>query len=151
MPDIYSNTASTKFWNPLGTRSNFVVPKTVIIKLAEVLPINKIPTHIPINIEKKLSFPNNIILKFLAMLFGVAILEEALKQVFVYVTIIRDKKVILPRTTILYGMIAGLSFGIFEGIEYQMNLRFLRISILRWLTQKISLMRVLWTYSPMFA
>ena len=64
---------------------------------------------------------NNIISKFFSMLFGVAILEEALKQVFVYVTIIRDKKVILPRTAILYGMIAGLSFGIFEGIQYQMT------------------------------
>jgi len=74
------------------------------------------------SVFSKLIYSNNIILKFLAMLFGVAILEEALKQVFVYVTIIRDKKVILPRTTILYGMIAGLSFGIFEGIEYQMNL-----------------------------
>ena len=39
------------------------IPKTVIIKLAEALPINKIPIPIPINIEKKLSFPNNIILK----------------------------------------------------------------------------------------
>ena len=74
------------------------------------------------SVFSKLIYSNNIILKFLAMLFGVAILEEALKQVFVYVTIIRDKKVILPRTAILYGMIAGLSFGIFEGIEYQMNL-----------------------------
>jgi len=71
---------------------------------------------------EKFIYSNNIISKFLAMLFGVAILEELLKQVFVYVTIIRDKKVILPRTAILYGMIAGISFGIFEGIEYQMIL-----------------------------
>ena len=27
------------------------IPKTVIIKLAEVLPINKIPTHIPNIVE----------------------------------------------------------------------------------------------------
>jgi len=71
---------------------------------------------------EKFIYSNNIISKFLAMLFGVAILEELLKQMFVYATIIRDKKVILPRTAILYGMIAGMSFGIFEGIEYQMNL-----------------------------
>jgi len=71
---------------------------------------------------EKFIYSNNLIFKFFAMLFGVAIIEEALKQVFVYVILIRDKKVILPRTTILYGMIAGLSFGIFEGIEYQMNL-----------------------------
>ena len=71
---------------------------------------------------KNLIDSNNLIFKFFAMLFGVAIIEEALKQVFVYVVLIRDKKVILPRTAILYGMIAGLSFGIFEGIEYQMTL-----------------------------
>ena len=74
------------------------------------------------SVFEKFIYSKNIISKFLAMLFGVAILEEALKQVFVYVIIIRDKKVILPRTAILYGMIAGLSFGIFEGIEYQMTL-----------------------------
>ncbi|MDC1505828.1 PrsW family glutamic-type intramembrane protease [Winogradskyella sp.] len=74
------------------------------------------------SVFEKLIYSNNIISKFFAMLFGVAILEETLKQLFVYVTIIRVKKVILPRTAILYGMIAGLSFGIFEGIEYQMNL-----------------------------
>ena len=73
------------------------------------------------SVFEKFIYSNNIISKFLAMLFGVAILEETLKQVFVYVIIIRDKKVILPRTAILYGMIAGLSFGIFEGIEYQMT------------------------------
>ena len=73
------------------------------------------------SVFEKFIYSNNIISKFLAMLFGVAILEETLKQVFVYVIIIRDKKVILPRTAILYGMIAGLSFGIFEGIQYQMT------------------------------
>ena len=73
------------------------------------------------SVFENLIYSNNIILKFFSMLFGVAIIEEALKQVFVYVTIIRDKKVILPRTAILYGMIAGLSFGILEGIQYQMT------------------------------
>jgi RsiW-degrading membrane proteinase PrsW (M82 family) len=74
------------------------------------------------SVFKNLIDSNNLIFKFFATLFGVAFLEEALKQVFVYVIIIRDKKVILPRTAILYGMIAGLSFGIFEGVEYQMTL-----------------------------
>ncbi len=73
------------------------------------------------SVFEKFIYSNNLIFKFFAMLFGVAIIEEALKQVFVYVIIIRDKKVILPRTAILYGMIAGLSFGIFEGIQYQMT------------------------------
>ena len=65
---------------------------------------------------------NNLIFKFFGMLFGVAVVEEALKQVVFYVILIRDKKVILPRTAIFYGMIAGLSFGIFEGVNYQLTL-----------------------------
>ena len=64
---------------------------------------------------------NNLIFKFFGWLFGVAIIEEALKQGVIYVILIREKKVILPRTAIFYGMIAGLSFGIYEGVEYQMT------------------------------
>jgi RsiW-degrading membrane proteinase PrsW (M82 family) len=64
---------------------------------------------------------NNLIFKFFGWLFGVAIIEEALKQGVIYVILIKEKKVILPRTAIFYGMIAGLSFGIYEGVEYQMT------------------------------
>ena len=65
---------------------------------------------------------NNLIYKFFSNFFGVAIIEELIKQVVLYLIILNEKKVIIPRTAIFYGMIAGLSFGIFEGIEYQMTL-----------------------------
>ena len=55
------------------------------------------------------------------MLLGVAIIEELIKQIFVYNVIYRNKNVTLPRTAIFYGMIAGLSFGILEGYEYQLT------------------------------
>jgi len=64
----------------------------------------------------------NYVLKLIGMFLGVALIEESLKQIFVYLTILREDKIILPRTAILYGMIAGLSFGIFEGVEYQMTI-----------------------------
>lgn len=64
----------------------------------------------------------NILKKFLGMFFGVAIIEEALKQLFIYLEISRNKTVTIVRTAIFYGMISGLSFGILEGIEYQVTL-----------------------------
>ena len=62
----------------------------------------------------------NILLSFISMLFGVAIVEEFLKQSCVYITILNGKNVMPPRIAIFYGMIAGLAFGIYEGVEYQM-------------------------------
>ena len=74
--------------------------------------------------EIRLSFINSdkLLIKFIGMLFGVAIVEELLKQIVVYFVIFRSKKVLIPRTAIFYGMIAGLSFGIYEGVDYQMTL-----------------------------
>ena len=66
-------------------------------------------------------YSSNLILSFFSMLLGVAIIEELIKQIFVYNVIYRNRNVILPRTAIFYGMIAGLSFGILEGYEYQLT------------------------------
>ena len=55
------------------------------------------------------------------MFFGVAIIEELLKQIYVYFFIVQNKSVTYPRSAIFYGMVAGLAFGIYEGVEYQMT------------------------------
>lgn len=72
-------------------------------------------------IIKNNMYSSNLILSFFSMLFGVAIIEEFIKQIFVYNVINRNRNVTLPRTAIFYGMIAGLSFGILEGYEYQLT------------------------------
>ena len=55
------------------------------------------------------------------MFFGVAIIEKLLKQIYVYFFIVQNKSVTYPRSAIFYGMVAGLAFGIYEGVEYQMT------------------------------
>ena len=72
-------------------------------------------------IIKNNMYSSNLILSFFSMLLGVAIIEELIKQIFVYNVIYRNRNVTLPRTAIFYGMIAGLSFGILEGYEYQLT------------------------------
>lgn len=91
-----------------------VISTIVVINVFHLTPIWEV--------FEKLIDSNSVILTFVGMFFGVAIVEELLKQVFVYLAIIRDREVIISRTAIFYGMIAGLSFGIFEGVEYQMTI-----------------------------
>lgn len=49
-------------------------------------------------------------------LFGVAIIEEAAKMFMLYVLWTRR---LPPRTMMFYGLMAGLGFGIYEGVAYQ--------------------------------
>lgn len=69
-----------------------------------------------------ISESKNIFLKFSAIFFGIALIEELCKQIFVYWTINSNNFITSTRTAIFYGMIAGIAFGIFEGIEYQLGL-----------------------------
>ena len=63
----------------------------------------------------------NLISSFICMFFGVAIIEELLKQIYVYFFIVQNKSVTYPRSAIFYVMVAGLAFGRYEGVEYQMT------------------------------
>ncbi len=63
----------------------------------------------------------NLVVKFIAMFIGVGLVEEFCKQLFVYILILKSPTVISTKTAIFYGMICGLAFGIFEGVEYQMG------------------------------
>ena len=74
------------------------------------------------NLINSLIDANSFILNAFGMFFGVAIIEEFSKQLFVFGTINFSKKITFTRTAIFYGMISGLAFGIFEGIEYQMSI-----------------------------
>ena len=60
-----------------------------------------------------------------AFLFWVAIPEELCKLLMIYV-LSKRPEIYLPRTLAYYGMICGLGFGIYEGLDYQLdrNLKF---------------------------
>ena len=61
-------------------------------------------------------------LKLISMILGVGLVEETLKQIMIFRYIYVNKKITQLRTAIFYGMISGLSFGIIEGVEYQLTL-----------------------------
>lgn len=113
---LYKTIATNQviFSNTLIVFIGTILASTFIISAIHITPIG---SFIKTFIESE-----NLILKFITMFFGVAIIEEFCKQIFVYWLINSNKFVTTTRTAIFYGMIAGIAFGIFEGIEYQIGI-----------------------------
>ncbi len=59
--------------------------------------------------------------RFVGMLFGVGVIEELTKAAVVLWLVRRPGDILLPQTVVLYGMISGLGFGIYEGVAYQQS------------------------------
>lgn len=52
-------------------------------------------------------------------ILGVGLVEETVKFLPVLFILIKSKTVITPQTAVYYGLISGISFGVFEGVQYQ--------------------------------
>lgn len=55
----------------------------------------------------------------LGMFFGVGMWEELSKAAILFWLVRRPGIVLIPQTAVFYGMISGLGFGIYEGVNYQ--------------------------------
>lgn len=63
----------------------------------------------------------NIISRMIGMIFGVGITEELCKAAVLFWLVKRKSEYLIPQTVVFYGMLAGLGFGIFEGVFYQQS------------------------------
>lgn len=101
------------------SKSVIVFIGTILISILVISIVHLTPIG---PLIKEYNESENLIFRFISMFFGVAIIEEFCKQVFIYGTINSNKFVTTTRTAIFYGMLAGISFGIFEGVEYQIGI-----------------------------
>ena len=63
------------------------------------------------------AFPLNI----LGYVFGVGLTEELGKMIPLLIILRNAKEPLIPQTMVFYGLMAGISFGVFEGVQYQMT------------------------------
>lgn len=61
------------------------------------------------------AFPLSIV----GYILGVGLTEEFAKQVPLYILQGRSREPMLPQTMVFYGLMAGIAFGVFEGVQYQ--------------------------------
>ena len=62
-------------------------------------------------------FPLNAI----GYILGVGVTEEFAKAVPLLIILYRAKEPLIPQTVVYYGLISGIAFGVWEGVEYQMT------------------------------
>lgn len=58
-------------------------------------------------------------LSIVGYILGVGLTEEFAKQVPLYILQNRSREPMLPQTMVYYGLMAGIAFGVFEGVQYQ--------------------------------
>lgn len=76
-----------------------------------------IPNLNPFYAFTKSVFPVSI----LGFVFGVGITEELAKLIPLLIIASMSKKPLIPQTLVFYGLMSGIAFGVFEGVEYQLN------------------------------
>lgn len=76
-----------------------------------------IPTLNPFYYFTDSPFPLNII----GYTFGVGLTEELAKLLPLLIILSRAKEPLIPQTLVFYGLMSGIAFGVYEGVQYQMT------------------------------
>ena len=63
----------------------------------------------------RMAFPVNIV----GYVLGVGLTEEFVKMTPLLFLVRRAREPLLPQTLVYYGLMSGIAFGVFEGVEYQ--------------------------------
>lgn len=61
------------------------------------------------------------LLRMVFYVLAVGVTEECVKAIPLWIVSSRSKEPLIPQTLVFYGLISGIAFGVFEGVEYQMT------------------------------
>jgi RsiW-degrading membrane proteinase PrsW (M82 family) len=64
---------------------------------------------------------NSFIFRLIGFIFGVGLLEEVVKAIPLLLIVNRAKEPYIPQSLVFYGLMSGIAFGVFEGVQYQMT------------------------------
>jgi RsiW-degrading membrane proteinase PrsW (M82 family) len=83
--------------------------------------ILRLPDWPGINILYGLIESKFFILRLIGFIFGVGLLEEAVKAIPLLLIVYKAKEPYIPQSMVFYGLMSGIAFGVFEGVQYQMT------------------------------
>ena len=92
---------------------------TGVVSIAILLMLQHLP---PWTFLYSMTDSGNFLARVFGMFFGVAINEEICKAAVIFWLVRRPGSILMPQTVVFYGMIAGLGFGIYEGVNYQQTI-----------------------------
>ena len=96
------------------TISVFFIAQAFVFLVWDVLGL---PSLNPFYALTDLVFPFNLA----GYTFGVGLTEELAKAIPLVLIYRKSKEPLLPQTLVFYGLMSGIAFGVFEGVQYQMT------------------------------
>lgn len=76
-----------------------------------------LPRFNPFYVLTQTVFPINIV----GYVLGVGLTEEFGKMIPLLFILWKTKEPLIPQTMVFYGLMSGISFGVYEGVQYQMT------------------------------
>lgn len=67
---------------------------------------------------------DNNIVALVSCILGIGCVEELVKLIPLMLVLHFSRSVLKPQTVVFYGLMSGIAFGVFEGVEYQMGPNF---------------------------
>jgi RsiW-degrading membrane proteinase PrsW (M82 family) len=96
----------------------FFILQAVVFIIWDILHLPNWPV---INILYGFTNSSNILLRIIGYIFGVGFLEETAKALPLLLILHRAKEPYIPQSLVFYGLMSGIAFGVFEGVQYQMT------------------------------
>lgn len=100
------------------TISIYFFTQATIFFLFSIINIQSLPG---ISQIYSLATQDNYLARLIGFTLGVGFLEESTKALPLLFILLRTKEPIIPQTLLFYGLVSGISFGVFEGVQYQMT------------------------------
>jgi len=86
-----------------------------------VWDIFSLPNWPLISILFSLTGSENIILRLFGYILGVGLCEELVKALPLFLILNKTKEPYIPQSMVFYGLMSGIAFGVFEGVQYQLT------------------------------
>jgi RsiW-degrading membrane proteinase PrsW (M82 family) len=101
------------------TISLFFILQLFVFILWDIL---QLPSFPGINILYACIEADSVFVRAFGFIFGVGVLEETVKAIPLLLIIRRAKEPYIPQSLVFYGLMSGIAFGVFEGVQYQMTI-----------------------------
>jgi RsiW-degrading membrane proteinase PrsW (M82 family) len=106
----------------IRTRTTILLFFILQIMVFVIWDIFRLPAWPGINILYGLTESNNFLLQLIGFIGGVGVLEETVKVLPLLLIIWKAKEPYIPQSMVFYGLMSGIAFGVFEGVQYQMTI-----------------------------
>lgn len=96
----------------------FFILQLIVFFLWDVLQFTQWPI-----IRTIFSFTQHesLFLNLIGYILGVGFFEELVKAIPLIFLVKKAKEPLIPQTIVFYGLMSGIAFGVFEGVQYQMT------------------------------